>query len=163
MHIRAHRSAAVLCAALMATALTGCQTASSLIDADEGKTEGISPAPVATETVRTGKAAEAAPAAKVAADLRLLAGTWHEAVPGLPGRRQGFTLCADGTAESVGMATLRLERWSVRGDVLTLHGVSIGNAISFPFSEEYEILELGERTLRLRQGRLERTLERAAH
>ena len=160
MHIRAHRSAAVLCAALLATGLTGCQTASSLIDADSGETERVSPAPVATETVRT---AEAAPAAKGAADLRLLAGTWHEAVPGLPGRRQGFTLRADGTAESVGMATLRLERWSVRGDVLTLHGVSIGNAISFPFSEEYEILELGERTLRLRQGRLERTLERAAH
>ncbi len=41
--------------------------------------------------------------------------------------KAGFRLKADGTAESLNMATLPYSKWELREDLLQLHGLSIGN------------------------------------
>lgn len=54
-------------------------------------------------------------------------GTWVEPNPINPEEVQGFTLNADGTAESVNMATLVFKSWNLDNRTLTLSSESIGN------------------------------------
>jgi len=53
----------------------------------------------------------------------------------MPHMNQGFTLLQDGTARSENMATLRYASWSKRGDTLLLNGESLGNGVSFVFTD----------------------------
>lgn len=93
-------------------------------------------------------------------DPAKLVGGWEEPVPGQPGRFQGYRLNKDGTASSINMATLAVNRWSVKGDILTLYGDSIGNGITIPFAMEYLIEEVTPNTLKIRQGSLEHKFEK---
>ena len=90
-----------------------------------------------------------------------VAGTWVEPIPGMPGKVQGFSLEADGSASSVNMATLTTERWAREGERLILEGKSIGNGRTIEYRDEWTVLEAGD-VLRLRRGDgAERVLERA--
>lgn len=93
-------------------------------------------------------------------DPKMLVGGWEEPIPGQKGRFQGYRLEKDGTASSINMATLEVKRWSVKGDILTLYGDSIGNGITIPFAMEYLIEEVTSHTLKIRQGSLEHHFER---
>ncbi len=64
-----------------------------------------------------------------------LAGTWQQPVPGIPHMHQGFTLLPDGSARSENMATLRYTSWSISADTLLLTGESLGNGLSFTFTD----------------------------
>ena len=81
-----------------------------------------------------------------------LAGTWLQPVPGLPGLEQGFTLSADGKAESVGMATLQYETWRQEGEQLILTGRSIGNGQTIAFTDTFGIERLTADSLVLKNG-----------
>lgn len=79
-------------------------------------------------------------------DTPKIEGVWTEPVPGMEDRRQGIRLEAGGEAVSVGMETLRYERWERQGDRLILQGKSLGNGQTIDFSDTLGILALtGER------------------
>lgn len=80
-----------------------------------------------------------------------VAGTWVEPIPGMPGKVQGFSLEADGSASSVNMATLTTERWTREGDRLILEGKSIGNGQTIEYRDEWTVLEIGS-VLKLRRA-----------
>lgn len=89
-----------------------------------------------------------------------VAGTWVEPIPGMPGKVQGFSLEADGSASSVNMATLTTERWTREGDRLILEGKSIGNGQTIEYRDEWMVLEADD-VLRLRSAdSVERLLQR---
>lgn len=71
-----------------------------------------------------------------------LEGTWLEPVPGLEQMTQGFTLEKEGKASSVNMATLQYEKWERTGDKLFLQATSIGNGVSFQFTDTLTIEQL---------------------
>lgn len=80
-----------------------------------------------------------------------ITGRWIEPLPGIADGApvQGIILNADGTAESINMATLKYETWSRDGDIITLTGTSIGNGQTIKFSDRYYIKELSRSTLYL--------------
>lgn len=65
---------------------------------------------------------------------------------------QGFELKKNGTAQSIGMATLKYEAWRVEGPFLVLSGKSIGNGQTIAFSEKQEIVEINDNVLKLRNS-----------
>ncbi|CDB10999.1 putative uncharacterized protein [Bacteroides sp. CAG:633] len=69
-------------------------------------------------------------------------GNWIEVMPANPQIVQGVTLNADGTASSIGMATLKYESWSLSGDRLILNGKSIGNGQTIDFSDTLDVVKL---------------------
>lgn len=83
-----------------------------------------------------------------------LEGTWVETVPGMEGMFQGFDLEKGGKASSVNMATLRYETWAQEGDRLILSGESIGNGVSFQFSDTLTVLKMTTDSLILKKDRL---------
>lgn len=89
-----------------------------------------------------------------------LVGEWVEPVPGMPRLEQGYALKADGTASSIGMATLVAKRWTLSGDVFTLFGDSIGNGITIPFEMQFLVIEASPDRLILRQGAFEHRFSR---
>lgn len=90
-----------------------------------------------------------------------LEGTWTQPIPGQPDSRQGFTLYADGSAESVNMATLKYKGWSQPAhDVLVLDGMSIGNGVSAPFSDTLRVVRQTTDSLQLRRGSMDITYTR---
>lgn len=80
-------------------------------------------------------------------------GSWVQPIPGMENQQQGMTLKKGGEAESINMATLKFDKWLVKGDSLYLSGESIGNAQSFAFTEAYKIATLTADSLVLEQGR----------
>ena len=52
---------------------------------------------------------------------------------------QGFSLRANGVAESIDMATLQYRHWRLDGGALVLAGESIGNRTSSAFEESFRI------------------------
>ena len=64
-----------------------------------------------------------------------LTGRWMESVPGMPDMHQGFELADDGTATSIGMATLQYQKWSTNGDTLFLDAKSIGHGQTLTFTD----------------------------
>lgn len=60
---------------------------------------------------------------------------------------QGMNLKADGTAESVGTATLKYSRWKTDGKTLIVHGESIGNGQTIAFTDTLKVLSLRNDTL----------------
>lgn len=65
--------------------------------------------------------------------------------------RQGFNLKADGTATSIGTATLKYENWKSDGGQIILTGKSIGNGQTINFSETMQVIELTPDTMTLQR------------
>ena len=65
--------------------------------------------------------------------------------------RQGFDLKADGTAASIGMATLKYESWKADDGRIILEGKSIGNGQTINFSETMQVIELTQDTMTLQR------------
>lgn len=80
-----------------------------------------------------------------------LEGTWLEPVPGMEQMTQGFTLEEGGKASSVNMATLQYDKWERNGDNILLQGTSIGNGISFQFTDTLNIEQLTTDSLILKR------------
>lgn len=70
-----------------------------------------------------------------------LAGSWIEVMPSNPQIIQGVTLNKDGSAESIGMATLLYEKWQNENDKLILWGKSVGNGQTINFSDTLNIIK----------------------
>ncbi len=98
-----------------------------------------------------------APEAETATDsaaAATLEGTWTQPIPGQSGR-QGFTLRADGSAESVNMATLKYSAWAQPDDTtLVLTATSQGNGTSFTSDDTLTLVRLTADSLVLRRGQL---------
>ncbi len=76
-----------------------------------------------------------------------LTGCWMEVLPPGTPYEQGMVLNDDGTAESVGMATLKYRSWKKSGNRLILEGESIGNGQTISFSDTLHIVCLAGDTL----------------
>lgn len=78
-----------------------------------------------------------------------IVGNWMEVMPADMPFEQGMTLNADGTAASIGMATLKYESWSLEDGKLVLKGKSIGNGQTIDFSDTLEVVVLTADSMRL--------------
>lgn len=76
-----------------------------------------------------------------------LTGCWIEVLPPDVSYIQGMNLESDGTAESVGMSTLKYRKWDVSDNRLILQGESIGNGQSVQFLDTLKIIKLEHDTL----------------
>lgn len=168
---RPFRSAAAAAAIAAALSLSGCGMLSSVTNwwSDEeepsaatAKAEATSQPPAQTTETAPAPAADEkeAPASQIAVTPEMLVGDWVEPVPNMPKREQGYSIRADGTARSIGMATLSAKRWALKGDVFTLWGDSIGNGMTIPFEIEFIVIEAGPDRLVLRQGSYEHRFTR---
>ena len=83
-----------------------------------------------------------------------LIGSWVQPIPGNEKETQGFTLNADGTAQSNNMFTLLYKRWNLNDSTLVLTAESIGNRTSSIFDDVYKIKMLGNGKLILIKGEL---------
>ena len=82
-----------------------------------------------------------------------LTGNWIEIMPVNQQIRQGVTLKEKGEAESIGMATLKYEKWQLLPDGhIVLDGKSIGNHQTLDFSDTLAIISLSNNTLTLGKG-----------
>lgn len=75
-------------------------------------------------------------------DMKDFAGNWIEVMPANTQYVQGVTLNTDGTASSIGMATLKYDSWSLSDDRLILNGKSIGNGQTLDFSDTLDVVNL---------------------
>jgi hypothetical protein len=64
-----------------------------------------------------------------------LMGTWVQTIEGMEPAEQGFSLLDSAVATSVNMETLKYTHWKQQGDTLMLSGLSIGNGVSFAFTD----------------------------
>lgn len=89
-------------------------------------------------------------------DAPSVEGTWTQPVPGMEEQSQGFTLNADGSAQSVNMSTLQYTSWSQPDpETLIMNGESIGNGQSFEFSDTLTIRCLTSDSLVLSRDQFE--------
>ena len=109
--------------------------------------------------VLTSCAAKETPAT-AAEEPKTLVGTWTQPVPGMPELRQGFELSADGKATSIGMATLKYERWEQNADTLIISGQSIGNGQTIDFADTLRICQQEADSLVLLKGEMEMVYHR---
>ena len=79
-------------------------------------------------------------------------GTWVEPNPINAQEVQGFTLNQDGTAQSVNMATLDINGWSLDGMYLQLNYKSIGNKMTFDGIDTLSIDKIDADSLVLSQN-----------
>lgn len=76
-------------------------------------------------------------------DNSQLIGNWIEIIPSAPELVQGIALTDDGSASSIGMATLKYQRWqSANNSRLILWGESIGNGQTIDFSDTLKIIRV---------------------
>lgn len=92
-----------------------------------------------------------------AADSEALVGRWREVMPVNKDIVQGVELKEDGSAASIGMSTLQYKSWSLVADdggkaAVVLSGTSIGNGLSFDFSDTLDFISLENDTLVLGKG-----------
>lgn len=78
-----------------------------------------------------------------------LVGNWIEVMPVNLQFIQGVTLNDDGTAASIGMATLKYESWGLTDNKLVLNGKSIGNGQTIDFSDTLDIVTLTPDSLKV--------------
>ena len=78
-----------------------------------------------------------------------LVGHWIELMPVNKHIVQGISLYPDGTAASIGMATLSNEKRTRNDKQLILEGKSIGNGQTIAFSETFDIVSVSADTLQL--------------
>lgn len=75
--------------------------------------------------------------------IRALSGCWTEPIPGTMDGQQGIQFNEDGTAGSVGMATLVFQTWCMpRTNTIVLGGESIGNGQTIAFSDTLTLTKL---------------------
>ncbi len=74
-------------------------------------------------------------------------GIWLEPNPINPSGSQGIALKEDGTASSVGMATLIFKKWVLNGDKLLLTYESIGNKQTLEGTDTLQIEKLNADSL----------------
>lgn len=79
-------------------------------------------------------------------------GSWIEVLPESVPFVQGMNLKEDGTAESIGMATLKYNKWTYEGDKLILDGESIGNGQTISFSDTMTVVGVKNDTLTVKRG-----------
>ena len=78
-----------------------------------------------------------------------IVGHWLEIMPENHHIVQGISFNGDGTAQSIGMATLKYESWKLDNNQLTLSGKSIGNGQTIDFSDTYEVMQISPESLKL--------------
>lgn len=83
-----------------------------------------------------------------------IVGSWVEPVPAIENNIQGITLKKGGTASSINMATLQYEKWEQHGSRLFLYGKSIGNGMTFSFTDTFNIEKLTKEDMVLKKGEL---------
>lgn len=68
--------------------------------------------------------------------------------------KAGFRLKANGTAESINMATLPYSKWELSQDLLQLHGLSVGNGNGKgdPIIDSLYISSLTNKELKVKMG-----------
>lgn len=76
-------------------------------------------------------------------------GNWIEIMPENPLITQGITLNEDGTATSIGMETLKYHKWKLENESVILWGESIGNGLTFNFSDTLKIATITPDSLSL--------------
>lgn len=77
-------------------------------------------------------------------------GNWIEIMPSNPQIIQGVTLNSDGSAKSIGMATLQYEKWLLNSDsTLILFGKSIGNGQTINFADTMDVVKITPDSLSL--------------
>lgn len=77
-------------------------------------------------------------------------GHWIEIMPSNPQIIQGVTLNPDGSARSIGMATLQYEKWAMNTDsTLILSGKSIGNGQTIDFTDTMNVVRITADSLSL--------------
>lgn len=81
-----------------------------------------------------------------------IVGRWVQPIPGQESKVEGIELKQDGTAESINMATLVVEKWSQDSTTLTLSGKSIGNGVTSDFTETYTVAQGDKNSLTLIQN-----------
>ncbi|MCR9012563.1 lipocalin family protein [Gabonibacter chumensis] len=74
-------------------------------------------------------------------------GTWLEPNPIDADDQQGFTLNQDGTASSIGMATLEIRNWGLNDGVLILGYESVGNGQTIEGQDTLNIIKLNADSL----------------
>ncbi len=88
-----------------------------------------------------------------------LVGNWIEVMPVNKHIIQGINLNSDGTASSIGMATLLYDSWEqVDKSKIALTGKSIGNRQTINFTDTLDIVSLKNDTLTLGKGDMYRIL-----
>ncbi len=85
-------------------------------------------------------------------DQQKLVGNWIEILPPDLPYIQGIAINPDGTARSIGMATLQYENWSIEGENLILTGKSIGNGQTIQFTDTLAITRLTDDSLSLHKA-----------
>lgn len=76
-----------------------------------------------------------------------LVGSWLEVMPPDMNYVQGMTLNENGSASSIGMATLGYYDWKVDGKTFMISGQSIGNGQSINFVDTLEIAKISADSL----------------
>ena len=79
----------------------------------------------------------------------LFVGHWVEIMPVNKQIVQGISLNADGSASSIGMETLKYEKWSLKDKKLLLTGKSIGNGQTIEFTDTFDVVEITPYTMKL--------------
>jgi len=88
--------------------------------------------------------------AKQTNNTKLLIGSWKDK----SSAALHFSLLSDGSARSDNMQTLLYQKWSVKGNKLTLTIKSIGNGNSSVSEEVFDIYKLDEESLILKQDNI---------
>lgn len=89
---------------------------------------------------------------KKADEKMIITGTWLTPNPIDSLQSQGMTLRDDGSAVSVGMATLLYQHWKLSGDTLMLTYRSIGNRVSSVGTDSLRIVKLDSDSLVVSNG-----------
>ena len=80
-------------------------------------------------------------------------GSWYEIMPENKHIAQGVKIGEGGKAESIGMATLKYDSWSLlEENRMILNGRSIGNGQTINFSDTLDIISLDNDTMTLGKG-----------
>ena len=101
--------------------------------------------PTPQETNTDGAAAHS-----VKKNTELLVGSWVEPNPINANEFQGMKIRADGSAESINMATLLYKKWWMEDDSLVLVSESIGNRVTSLDTMKYAIIRLDTEVLEIR-------------
>lgn len=69
-------------------------------------------------------------------------GNWIEVMPSNPNIIEGFRLDSNGIAHTIGMATLQYNKWKLKDNHFIICGKSIGNGVSFEFTDTLDIIKI---------------------
>jgi hypothetical protein len=87
---------------------------------------------------------------KLNIDPKLFVGSWVQPNPINDKEVQGFNLKEDGSAQSINMETLKVQKWVYNSNKLVLIVESIGNGVSGIDTIVYEVLKINNKELDLK-------------